>query len=75
MNDGSPYVRAVVVGLQVDHGLTQLEAYRALRGPAALYIMGAGLPSADAVDLIARICDARHRAPPHRAYTDPIVNV
>lgn len=68
------YTHAVAVGLQVDHGLTQLEAYRALRGIAADYIMGAGLPASDAAELIARICDGAHRSPALRAYTDPIVN-
>jgi hypothetical protein len=71
----SAYTHAVAVGLQVDRGLTQLEAYRAMRGIAADYIMRAGLPAADAVDLIARICEGRHRLPARVAYTDPIVNV
>lgn len=70
----SDYTHAVAVALQVDHGLTQLEAYRAMRGIAADYIMGAGLPSADAAELIARICDGSHRMPARAVYTDPIVN-
>lgn len=62
--DRLAYIAAVVSSLMLDRGLSQLAAYRAIRGAAGDYIMGAGLPASDAADLIARICDARHRSPP-----------
>ncbi len=61
--DAHEYARAVAVGLQVDHGFTQLDAYRALRRPSAEYLLRSGLPASDVADSIARICDRRHSTP------------